>query len=149
MRLRSRWLKVAAVMVVLIGGLWWLLRPRPQLEPRIFGTWRIGRNLDVTYSANGIRRQIHHDGNGRIISDTHTLWRVENGHLILVADMLPPTEFTRFKRYWSDQWDGGLHEGRHEILELTPTVFRTRYTEPVRFNREWLHIRIDDEKPLR
>jgi hypothetical protein len=34
---RSRWLRIAAVVVVLIGGLWWLTRPK--IDPRFVGTW--------------------------------------------------------------------------------------------------------------
>jgi hypothetical protein len=90
MRLRSRWLKIAAVAVVLVGGLWWLTRPK--LDPRFVGTWR---SFPGTYVFYGDGSAVFRHRFSETPQEKALLWRIDSqGHLVLADRMTPIETFT-------------------------------------------------------
>jgi hypothetical protein len=98
MRLRSRWLKIAAVVAVVVlsggGSAWWF--SRPNLDPRFVGDWEYYAVKDVApddayTEPDPVVLKLRADGSAnsrefeRLGSTFIDWWVDENGHFILLA----------------------------------------------------------------
>jgi hypothetical protein len=104
-RPRHRLLIAAAIVVALIGGLWWLTRPR--IDPRFVGTWEIYEssysNSDdfrgekpeqsVIFTDDGLTRPQTEFLDEADSDEAEMLWRVDSSRGILVlSEKLTPID---------------------------------------------------------
>jgi hypothetical protein len=114
MRLRSRWLKIAAFagVLLIVGGGWWF--SRPNLDPRFVGDWEYYAVKDVApddayTEPDPVVLKLSADGSAdsrvyKRLGFTLVDWWVDrNGHLVLVANYYDQRPFlwqlkSRFSR---------------------------------------------------